>query len=182
MVRSSKPQTSMLDSIDWLKAVMTLLVGAYGMLCVFTPGVYRFLDGADLVIHEFGHPFFSMFGMFMGILGGSMMQLLVPAACAVYFFYSRQRFSAFVVLFWVGQNCFNVARYMKDAQLMDLPLVGGEDVIHDWNWLFNKMHLLEQCYVIGNFTYAVGVGFVLVSIGGMVYYSLHHGDTKSFIE
>jgi hypothetical protein len=33
----------------------------------------------------------------------------------------------------VGQNCWNIARYVADARAQELPLVGGGE--HDWAFL-----------------------------------------------
>ena len=40
------------------------------------------LDSLNLVFHEAGHPLFSPFGETLHILGGTLMQLLVPALVA----------------------------------------------------------------------------------------------------
>ena len=41
-----------------------------------------FLHLINLLFHEAGHIIFSPFGQFMTMLGGSLMQVLVPIVCA----------------------------------------------------------------------------------------------------
>ena len=56
-------------------------------------------------------------------------------------------------------NLMNVSVYMADAWAMQLLLVslgGGDEVIHDWNWLFTKMGVLRQCEKIGWLTAQLG--------------------------
>lgn len=78
---------------------------------------FVFIDNFYLMIHEFGHMFFSVLGNTVGLWGGTIMQLLLPAI---------------IIL--------NVSRYVVDAQEMALPLfspgVNNESVINDWNAIF----------------------------------------------
>jgi hypothetical protein len=105
---------------------------------------YQLLDHLDLAIHEAGHVVFTPFGEFVGIAGGSILQILVPLAFVLWFAATQQRYAAFVVVFWVAQSFFNVARYIADARAQELPLVGGEYAIHDWSWMLSRMHLLTH--------------------------------------
>src|SRR3954462_1087916 len=41
-----------------------------------------FVHLINLVFHESGHIIFSPFGEFMTVLGGSLMQILIPLVCA----------------------------------------------------------------------------------------------------
>lgn len=68
------------------------------------PGVSRFLDRVDLIFHKAGHGLFGVFGEFIGVLGGTLMQLLIPAATTVSFVVTQQTYSAAVTLFWVAQR------------------------------------------------------------------------------
>ena len=46
-----------------------------------------FLHLPNLVFHEAGHILFLPFGRFMTVLGGSLLQILVPIVCAVALFH-----------------------------------------------------------------------------------------------
>lgn len=46
---------------------------------------FLFIDLVNLPIHESGHLVFGWFGQTIGVAGGTLMELLVPAALAVYF-------------------------------------------------------------------------------------------------
>ena len=130
------------------KLITAILAGAYFLGCAWAPESWHFIDGADLVIHECGHPLFGLAGEFMGIAGGSITQLLAPAAIAIYFVTRREYFSAAIVAMWLGQSLLNVSIYAGDAIAMELPLVGGEDVIHDWNWLLTHLGWLSHTAAI----------------------------------
>jgi hypothetical protein len=158
--------------LNYFKAGLIGLVGLYGVVCAINPTTYRFLDRVDLVFHEAGHLIFGVFGEFIGILGGSLMQVLIPAIVTGYFIRYNQRWSGMVTLFWVGQSLFNVSVYVKDAGAQALPLLGGEDVLHDWNWLLAKLHLLRWDQAIGALIYMAGLLAVVASVVGGLYFSL----------
>ncbi len=154
-----------------IKAWFISLVGIYGVVSVATPGTFRFLDRVDLVFHEAGHVIFGLFGEFIGILGGSLTQILIPAGIVVYFAVHRQKYSAAVTLFWVAQSLFNVSIYVRDARTRRLPLLGGEETLHDWNYLLGRLHLLTWDQGVGNLIYLVGLVALVVSVLGGFYYS-----------
>jgi hypothetical protein len=52
------------------------------------------------------------------------------------------RHGATVPLWWLGQNCWNIAVYVRDARVQDLPLVGGGE--HDWALLLGRAGLLHR--------------------------------------
>ena len=136
------------------------------------------LDDLNLAVHEAGHMVFSAFGEMMTILGGSLFQVLVPAVFVAYFARTRQRYAAAVTLSWVGVNLLNVARYIGDARAQELPLLGGEDSIHDWWYLLINWDLLPSDLTIARWVHFVGVvAFLSSLIGGK--FSLRHGRDRS---
>ena len=108
----------------------------------------------NLGIHELGHLVFSPLGQFLMMAGGTIAQCLVPLI-SFFMFYRQRDYFAFTVSFcWMGTNLFSVAGYMADARKMALPLVtpfGGEEIIHDWNYLLGKLGLLNSDTVLAGF-------------------------------
>ncbi len=156
-------------------------MAVYGIICARDASVPRFLDRVDLVIHEAGHLFFSWFGEFLQVCGGTIGQLFVPAAFTVYFYFRREFFSSAVTFFWVGQNLFNISVYVKDAQAMALPLVsvgGGEDAIHDWNYLLSRLGLLRWDHAIGSLIYLLGLLVIIASVVWGFYHSVERGEQE----
>ena len=103
------------------KLIFALFLVVYGIFLATSPETYRFLDRVDLVFHEAGHWIFLAFGSTLTVLGGTLMQLLIPILLAGYFLLRRSFYSASVVLFWLGQSFFNVSVYARDARAMALP-------------------------------------------------------------
>lgn len=125
-------------------------------------GFLLILDSVNLAIHEFGHPFFAIFGEAPGWWGGTWMQLLVPLVIAVVFWYQRSALSLAFAAIWFFENLFNIARYVADARAQELPLVGGGE--HDWEWILSRQDMLDQDLQIASTLEKVGWAGIAVSV------------------
>jgi hypothetical protein len=163
---------------DPVKLVVALLAAAYFGWCAYNPYRWHFIDGVNLVIHEAGHVIFMPFGEFISVAGGSLFQLIVPAVFAAYFFRRGQFYSAALVLFWLGQSMLNVAVYAGDALALELPLLGGEDSIHDWNYMLDRLGMLQSTRVIGGLIRLCGTGIIVAA--GLFAYRFSGRIAKDF--
>ncbi len=146
------------------RAVLTLVLAIYGYVCLRNPGEYRWLDSLDLAIHETGHLVFIVGGETLTILGGTLFQLIVPAAFVVALWRAGDRHGATVPLWWLGQNCWNISVYIRDARAQELPLVGGGE--HDWAALLGQWGLMTRDGAIADTVHLIGVIIYLVAIIG----------------
>jgi len=162
-----------------LKAGFAGLVAVYAALCALSPATYRFLDYVNLVFHEAGHVFFAFFGEFLGILGGSILQVLIPAIVVGHFVWQGHMYSAAIALFWVGQSLFNVSVYVRDARARVLPLLGDDISAHDWYNILGRLGLLRWDQAIGNLIYLLGLAFVVASVIGALYFSREVVESKT---
>lgn len=134
----------------------------------------------DTLFHEAGHPIFGLFGSdFLMVLGGTLMQLIMPAVVTAYFFMTGQRFSGALTGVWVSQNMFNIAHYADDAMLMELPLVGNGDRVHDWNYMLTELDMLNKDYIISGALHKTGIAMLAVSLSAGVYFSRSRFDGKA---
>ena len=104
------------------------------------------LDSANLAFHEAGHPLFGIFSERLAVYGGTLMQLLIPAACAWECYRREQVWGYRVCLLWLAENGLNISHYVADARAQVLPLVGGVDpaLFHDWTEILSRWGLLHQ--------------------------------------
>ncbi len=130
-----------------------------------------FLDGVNLIIHEAGHVLWRLFGEFLYFLGGSLTQILVPLVFVVYFWRSNQRFAACMAAFWTATSLFNLSVYVGDARAMELPLLGGDNVEHDWNWILSNLNALNADHVLSSIVYATGLLYLVLSVAGGLYFA-----------
>ena len=153
---------------DRWRAVLTVILAVYGYRALLTPGEYRWLDALDLAIHETGHLLFGFAGETLMLLGGTLFQLLVPAAFVVALWRNGDRHGATVPLWWMGQNCWNVSVYVRDARAQELPLVGGGEhdwaiLLANWDWLNRDQALADAVHLVGVVLYVVAI------IGGWIF-------------
>ena len=141
----------------WIVSIILLPVMIY---LILHRGEYGLIDNADLVIHEAGHFFFMFFGKFIYTLGGSLMQIIIPSIIAWYFFKNYYKTGVQISLLWLGQNLINISVYAADARAKKIPLLGGNHVYHDWNYLLGQLNLLN---------YDAEVGYVFVGLSVMIF-------------
>jgi hypothetical protein len=99
------------------------------------PFVLWVIDTINLFIHEAGHLFLRPFGMTLHLLGGSLLQCLLPLLLALVTYRQNPSQVAYPA-FWFGENLINVSIYIKDAPYRQLKLIAS-GLIHDWHWLLS---------------------------------------------
>lgn len=155
---------------DPLKLIVAVIASLYFFWCAYDPYQWHLIDGVNLLIHEAGHIIFSALGEFVMIAGGSLFQIIMPAIFVGYFCYQRQLFSAALVLFWVGESILNVSVYAGDSLALQLPLLGGSDTLHDWNYLLSSTGLLQHTAAIAGGIRLLGTLVIIAaSVGAFVF-------------
>ena len=162
-----------------VRTAVAILAGAYFLWAAAHPDQWRLIDGVNLIIHEAGHLFFRPFGEFMMIAGGSLLQVIVPLTFAGYFYFSGKQFSAALVLFWLGESLLNVSVYAADSVLMQLPLLGGGDTIHDWNYMLNELGLLWHTGKIAFAIRTLGTLTIVFALAWSIFTALRSPAKKS---
>lgn len=149
-----------------LRLLVVPLIVASAAMRLGNAEYWDLLDDLNLAVHEAGHLVFQPLGDHAMTIGGSLFQVLVPLAFAGYFLARRQRFAASVVMAWVAINLLNVAHYIGDARAQELPLLGGENAIHDWWYLLTEWDLLAHDVSIARAVRAVATLAWVVAGGG----------------
>lgn len=104
-------------------------------------------DYIFLPIHEGGHLLFGWFGHTLGILGGTLLQLGVPLALALYFVFQRHLAGTAFAAFFFFNNFLNVSTYMADSRRQALQYVtvgDAEFAEHDWASIFIQLGVLHH--------------------------------------
>ncbi len=123
---------------------------------------FLFIDHANLMTHEAGHFFFSGFGYYTQILGGTIGQLLAPLLCTLVFVRRGETPAVAFCAFWFFQNFLYIATYMGDARTSALPLVGSDE--SDWTILFSHWGVLIHDRTIAAWTRGGGWIGMLASV------------------
>jgi hypothetical protein len=142
-----------------------IAIGAtlYFLYYIRTSTDWHFIDNVNLIIHEAGHTLCFFFGQFIQILAGSALQILFPTTFSLYFYIKGDYYSSSLLLFWIGQNIINVSIYVSDSIIMQLPLLGGDNVIHDWNYILSRLGILQYANRIGSFMFLLGIITIIIA-------------------
>ena len=161
--------------LSYPKLIFAGLMSLYFLWIAVTPMQGSFLDLVDLPIHETGHLIFRILGEFMMIAGGSLFQVIFLAVFVGYFVWHFKYYSAAIVLFWVGQSILHVYVYAADAQVMQLVLTSGftgsEGSFHDWNYMLERLGLLDSTKTIAGLIRAIGTLTIIAAAILSIYYS-----------
>lgn len=159
----------------------------WGLVFIVTPMETNYVGSSfwhrvNLVFHEAGHLVFAPFGSFLKVLGGTLMQILVPVLCTGAFIRHRNPFAASISLWWTAQNFMDAAPYINDARAQSLMLLGGvtgreAPGYHDWQNLLGRLGWLEYDHAIAAAFYGFGIVLMLCGLtwGGWI---LHRQFTR----
>ncbi|HUP90427.1 MAG TPA: hypothetical protein VM100_13805 [Longimicrobiales bacterium] len=151
----------------WQPRALLLLICAFIFYQHLRDPLYGgIVKGLNLAIHEIGHVFFGFFGDFIGIAGGTLLQLLAPLAAFWMFYRQRDHFAIAIAFCWLATNLFDVAAYAADARAGELPLVsiGGGDPEHDWFLMLAETGMLNHDRIIGGIFRGLGVSTFVVGL------------------
>lgn len=163
-----------------VKSLLLLALATWGLRLASQPIVSNavgesFLHLVNLPFHEAGHIFFTPFGRFMQILGGTLGQLIIPAIVSGTFIRQRQPYSAAIGLWWLGESCLDIAPYIDDARAGQLMLLGGvtgsevEDY-HDWEGILSRLGMMQYDHALARVAFGVGILVMLTALcwGGYI--------------
>jgi len=148
---------------------------------------YSIMHNINLAFHEAGHLLFMVLGNFMAVLGGSLMQLIVPAVVMIAFVFKHDNaFGGAVALWWLGQSAMDLAPYVYDARSGQLLLIGGfigqeRPGSHDWTNLLGRLRMLDYGHALGTFTNFVGMMVMILALawaGYLLYLQYQNLDRR----
>jgi len=128
--------------------------------------IYFLMDNLTLIIHEAGHTIFGIFGWrFLTILGGTLMQMLIPFLIVIWGWFNKKQFIIQASLYWLGFAWIDSAAYADDALDKAMPLIGNlPKSAHDFGNLLSSINLLEQHATVAWIMYSIGLLILLFSV------------------
>lgn len=165
-----------MTATNLMRAALVAGLGIWTIQFARTPigadAMDSFLHLPDLVFHEAGHMIFAPFGRFITVLGGSLLQCLIPVIAAIAFVRQEEPFGAAICSWWAGQNLVDLAPYIADATSLRLVLLGGrtgaEVEGHDWEFILNQLGISHYAHPLGYSAHAIGI---VIMVGALAYAS-----------
>ena len=151
-----------------------------------------FMHLVVLPIHEAGHVLFIPFGRFMTVLGGSLLQVLLPLVLMASFVFGfggsrRDNFAASLMLWWAAAAIIDVAPYIWDAFDPKLMLLGGktgaESDGHDWQNILGDLGMIRRAHLIAGIAHKLGLAVMLAAWAWgavLLYFQLRHRGSGAF--
>ncbi len=170
------------DGLDPAKLALLAVVALYLAGTLLDPERGNLVGGIIFYTHEAGHWVFRPFGTFLGIAGGTLMQLALPVGFTIAFLRQGQPFSAAVTLFWLAMSFLGASLYAGDAIDLERPLSttwtsGAEELEeygetgHDWHNMLTMLGLLEPsvvAFLAGGLRLAGSLTYALALYGGLL--------------
>jgi hypothetical protein len=142
------------------------------------PFVIAVMHSFDFILHEMAHMLTIFLPDIMTAAAGSFSELFLGVLLIWGAFKGKTYFASLFCFLWFMLSCQSTADYMSDARSEQLPLVNfdvsGAAPIHDWNFVFGKLGLLEQDKLIGGTIGVIGIiaGAIGVILAGWVIYKM----------
>ena len=140
--------------------------------------IYFVIDNLTLIIHEAGHTIFGIFGWrFLTVLGGTLLQILLPFLLFIVSWRSRKIVVSQASLYWLGFAWLGSAAYCADAYTQDLPLIGNlPKSSHDFLNILSDMNILNHYKTISWVMFVIGC-FILITGIALPYFSKKRTET-----
>jgi hypothetical protein len=170
---------------DWrpVHRVVLAIAVAFYLLFLYQAargsGPFLMIDVVFVPIHEGGHLLLRFFGEFLAVAGGTILQLAVPLMLALFFIFQRQLPGTAFCMFFFFEQLLPISVYMGDARAQELPLItvgDGDYVIHDWNYLFGRLGLIDHDTQIAHAVRMLGWIGMVGTLAWFIYRSLRPSD------
>lgn len=178
-----------LPQIEWQPVSRARFIGwtAFYLLLLFYLGAHwgqmTLLDNLHLPIHEGGHLLFGWLGDTLGLWGGTLLQLIVPALLAASFAMRRELPGTVFSAFAFFHSLTGVATYMADALRLELPLVTvgaiADESQHDWVRIFSSLGVLPHAIQIGNFTRLLAWAGMIATLAWFAWRQYHQARSEA---
>ncbi|HCT53371.1 MAG TPA: hypothetical protein DF712_13035, partial [Balneola sp.] len=121
---------------------------------------------------------FGIFGWrFLTVLGGTLLQILLPFLLFIVSWRSRKIVVSQASLYWLGFAWLDSAAYCADAYTQDLPLIGNlPKSSHDFLNILSDMNILNHYKTISWVMFVIGC-FILITGIALPYFSKKRTET-----
>jgi len=137
------------------------------------PFIISIAQAFDFFLHEMAHIVTAFLPAVLTASAGSLSEILLGTILVVFALKSKAYFTSLICSMWFMLACQSAGTYMADARAQKLSLVslagalsGSDTAMHDWHFVFGKLHILQFDTLIGGTVRAVGD---LVGLAGLVF-------------
>ena len=108
---------------------------------------------------------------FLTILGGTIMEMLIPFLLFISAWWKHQKAVVQFSLFWLAFAWFDSAAYCMDARFQQLPLIGNlPKTAHDFTNLLTTTGLIDHYRTFAWFMFLIGFVILIISLTWPAFY------------
>ncbi|MEO1023678.1 MAG: hypothetical protein AAFW89_14130, partial [Bacteroidota bacterium] len=150
----------------WVALTFNIMAAVNYPYPFFVSPLFFVVDYVTLIIHEAGHTLFGLFGnRLLTILGGSILEILLPFLIFLSGWMRKQRSVAQFSLFWLGFCWYDTAAYCVDAPFRLLPLIGDlPKSAHDFYNILTELNLMSESRTIAMIMFSIGFIAMIASL------------------
>lgn len=122
-------------------------------------------------VHEASHLIVMFLPQILVAAAGSFGEIIFPVLIVIAALKGRAYFAMVFGLLWLSLALRSVGQYMADARTQAIPLAGpGENITHDWNYIFSELGWLNADTAIGGAVQIFGaiIGALALAYGLML--------------
>ncbi len=161
----------------YLKLLLGALLGLSALNQLVQIKTWWFIQNVNLIFHEAGHIIFGLFGDFLGLIGGCLLEALIPLIVTLHFYRQRYFFSTAFGCWWLSTALLSISIYAADAQARILPLITRDVSTHDWYNILSQLGLLHYDHLFGYFFWVMSA----LSIGFLFYFLFKDPSIKKLL-
>jgi len=122
--------------------------------------------GFNFLLHESGHLLADFFtnSELIRALSGTIFELIFVSGIIFILIKSKETIAYVFSGAWIAAMLSGIARYMADAQVMELELFSinpgsSTDIklLHDWEVIFSRFDMLDSAFLIASFVASFGI-------------------------
>lgn len=116
----------------------------------------------NTAIHRLGHAMSGWAGESGHLLGGTVLQLLIPAGLAALLRWKLdQPLATLACVWWLGDNLVHIGSYLGDAIHRGAPIAGD---VHAWEYLMRRWDLAAHAERMGQILHWSGVALMIATL------------------
>jgi hypothetical protein len=167
-----------MSTATFLKLLIGLILGISSLIQLIRVETWWFIQNVNLIFHEAGHIIFGLFGNFLGLIGGSLLEALIPLIVTIHFYNQKHFFSTAFGCWWLSTALLSISIYAGDAEARALPLITRDISTHDWYNILSQIGLLKYDHLFGFFFWVTSA----FSIGFLFYFLLKDPSIKNLLD
>lgn len=151
------------DATSLASLSLVLILGFFTAYLLIRGNGAPLVDAVNAGIHRLGHAASGWAGDTGQLLGGTVLQLLIPGGLAALLLWKlHQWVAAMACVWWLGETLVHIGSYLGDAMYRRSAPIAGD--VHVWGYLTRKWELVLHAERMGQVLHWSGVAIMITAL------------------